>query len=76
MGRLKFGQDWQSDLRESPMCIMEMISIGSAIISESLNGLLLALLCQANISKFAALICWSLIKAKITRKDSFWKIIE
>lgn len=46
------------------MCIMETISIGSVVISESPNGHLRAHPRQGNTSKCGGLTCLSLLKAR------------
>jgi hypothetical protein len=64
LGRRKFGKGQQNDLKGYQMCIMEMISTGSVVISESLNGHLPAQLHQGNTSKFEELTCLSLLRER------------
>src|SRR5215216_451283 len=63
-GRRRCGQAWQNDLKGFRMCIMGTISTGSVVISESLNGHLLAHLCQGNTSKCAGLTCLSSLRGR------------
>jgi hypothetical protein len=74
-GRRRLEQGWQSDSRVYRMCIMERISTGSAVIWEYPSGLTGTTKSGQQI-EVRGVDLLEFAGGKITRKDSFWKILE